>query len=266
LIRRERPDIVHTHTAKAGFVGRLAAWLAGVPIIVHTFHGHVFAGYFGQRKTQLFLTLERLCARLSAAIVTLSPALKHELSNVYYVTPEHKIEIIELGFEMERFASVQHDQGDFRQLYGIPADVPLVGIVSRLVPIKNHDLFLRAAKCVTQQVPDAHFTIVGDGERRKALEAMAQALGIAERVHFTGWIKDPLPVYNALDVLVLCSRNEGLPVSLIEAMVAGVPVVSTDVGGANDLLQGGTLGAVVAPDNPDALAAAIIKALSTSPH
>lgn len=262
LIRRERPDIVHTHTAKAGFVGRVAAWLAGVPIIIHTFHGHVFSGYFGKRKTQLFLLLERLCIRISSAIVTLSPALKHELANVYRVAPQEKIEIIELGFDMADLAALQHGQGDFRQQHGIPLDVPLIAIVGRLVPIKNHDLFLKAAQCVLAQVPDAHFAIVGDGERRAELEAMTQALGIADRVHFTGWIKDLLPVYSAVNVLVLCSHNEGLPVSLIEAMAAGVPVVSTDVGGASDLLQGGEPGKIVPPDNADLLAGAIVTTLN----
>ncbi|MEP7287488.1 MAG: glycosyltransferase family 4 protein [Chloroflexota bacterium] len=262
LIRRERPDIVHTHTAKAGFVGRLAAWLAGVPVIVHTFHGHVFAGYFGKNKTRVFLWLERLWARLSTAIITLSATLKHELAEVYRVAPAEKIEIIELGFELDDLATLQKGQGDFRIQFNLPTTAPLIGIVGRLVPIKNHDLFLQAAKQLADHLPAVHFVIVGDGERRAELEALAQSLGIADRVHFTGWIKDLLPVYAALDALVLCSINEGLPVSLIEAMAAGVPVISTAVGGSIDLLDNGRLGFVVPPDDTQALARGMVRALT----
>jgi glycosyltransferase involved in cell wall biosynthesis len=262
LIRRERPDIVHTHTAKAGFVGRVAAWLAGVPIIIHTFHGHVFAGYFGKRKTQVFLTLERLCAGISTRIVTLSQALKHELATVYNIAPEDKFDIIELGFDLDPLVNLPTDRSAFRKQNNIPADVPLVGIVGRLVPVKNHELFFQVASLVAQQNPDVHFAIVGDGERRAELESLAHSLNLTDRVHFTGWIKDPAPVYAALSALVLCSKNEGLPVSLIEAMAAGVPAISTAVGGASDLLDDGRLGAVVPPEDPSALAQAILRALT----
>src|SRR5258706_11771862 len=126
LIRREKPQIGHTHTAKAGLVGRIAAWLAGVPVIVHTFHGHVFAGYFGKRKTQVFITLEKLCTHITTRIITLSAALKHELANVYHIAPEQNIEVIELGFELDDLANLQKGQGDFRQQAQIPKNVPLI--------------------------------------------------------------------------------------------------------------------------------------------
>lgn len=261
LMRHECPDVVHTHTAKAGFVGRIAAWLARIPVIVHTFHGHVFAGYFGKNKTRVFIQLERLCARLSTRIITLSALLKRELADIYHIAPASQIEIIELGFELDELIQVNRNQSDFRIQQHIPADVPLVGIVGRLVPIKNHDLFLRAAKKILETTPDAHFAIVGDGERRAELEGMAHDLGIAEHVHFAGWITDTGPVYAALNVVVLCSHNEGLPVSLIEAMATGVPVVATAVGGVHDLLEEGRLGAMVPPGDTEALAQAIIKTL-----
>jgi glycosyltransferase involved in cell wall biosynthesis len=261
-MRRERPDVVNTHTAKAGFVGRVAAKLAGVPIIVHTFHGHVFAGYFGPTKTRIFIALERICARISTRIITLSTALKHELTEVYRVTPPDHVEVIELGFELEPLATLQRNQGVFRQQHKIPPDAPLIGIVGRLVPIKNHDLFLRAAKLVRKRVPDSHFAIVGDGERRAELATLVRSLDLDNSVHFTGWCADTLPVYSALDVLVLSSSNEGLPVSLIEAMAAGVPVVSTAVGGVADLLDNGRLGAIVPPDDPGAMADRIVAALT----
>jgi glycosyltransferase involved in cell wall biosynthesis len=261
LMRRERPDIVHTHTAKAGLVGRFAAWLSGVPVIVHTFHGHVFAGYFGGLKTRLFLQLERLCARLSTRIVTLSPDLKRDLVTVYRIAPADKIEVIELGFDLRKLLEAEQWASPFRLEQNIPEDARLIGIVGRLVPIKNHELFFAAAKLVLEQFPAAYFAVVGDGERRTELEALAHALGIADHVRFTGWISDPVPVYAALDVLVLCSKNEGLPVSLIEAMAAGVPVVATAVGGVNDLLEGGRLGAIVPPDDAAALSGAILNIL-----
>jgi glycosyltransferase involved in cell wall biosynthesis len=262
LMRRERPQVVNTHTAKAGFVGRVAAKLAGVPVIVHTFHGHVFAGYFGPTKTKVFITLERICARFTTSIITLTSALKRELTEVYHITrPEH-VEVIELGFELEPLAALQCNQGGFREQHNIPPDAPLLGIVGRLVPIKNHDLFLHAAKLVRERVPNAHFAIVGDGERREELAALVRSLGLEDCVHFTGWCADTLPVYSALDVLVLSSRNEGLPVSLIEAMAAGVPVVSTAVGGVNDLLDNGRLGAVVPTNDPGEMADRIVAALT----
>jgi glycosyltransferase involved in cell wall biosynthesis len=262
IMRRERPDVVHTHTAKAGFVGRVAAKLAGVPVIVHTFHGHVFSGYFSPAKTRLFLWLERLSARLSSAIITLSIALKRDITEVYGITHPERVQVIELGFELDDLLALERHQGSFRADYSIPADVPLVGIVGRLVPIKNHDLFLQAARLVQEAVPDAHFAIIGDGERRDELGRLVDSLGLGACVHFMGWITDIPPVYGALDVLVLSSINEGLPVSLIEAMAAGVPIVATAVGGVNDLLQGGKLGSIVPPDDIRAMAKAVLSALS----
>jgi glycosyltransferase involved in cell wall biosynthesis len=262
LMRRERPNVVNTHTAKAGFVGRVAAKLAGVPVIVHTFHGHVFAGYFGPTKTRVFIVLEQICARITTRIITLSSALKRELTEVYHITRPDHIEVIELGFELEPLAALQRNQGGFRQQHKIPQDAPLIGIVGRLVLIKNHDLFFQAAKLVRQRVPDAHFAIVGDGERREELLALVHSLDLDDCVRFAGWCADTLPVYSALDVLVLSSSNEGLPVSLIEAMAAGVPVVSTAVGGVNDLLDNGRLGAVVPLDDPGAMADQIVAALT----
>jgi glycosyltransferase involved in cell wall biosynthesis len=262
LIRRERPDIVHTHTAKAGLVGRIAAWLSGVPVIVHTFHGHVFNGYFGPTKTRVFIALERFCAWISSAIITLSAGLKRELAAVYHIAPASKIEVIEVGFDLSKLLAIQKGNSSFRAQYAIPDQVPLVGIVGRLVPIKNHDLFLHAARRVLEQLPDVYFAIVGDGERRAELEGLVAQLDITDHVRFTGWISDPLPVYAALDVLVLCSKNEGLPVSLIEAMAAGVPIVATAVGGVIDLLESGRLGAIVPSGDAEALSSAILKALN----
>ena len=266
LIRREKPDIVHTHSAKAGFVGRIAAWLAGVPVILHLFHGHVFSGYFSPAKTRVFILLEQLCARLSTRIIALSEGQKRDLSEVYHITRADHIDVIELGFQLDSLASIERHWGDFRRRYAIPEDAPLVGIVGRLVAIKNHDLFLSAARIVHGALPDARFVLVGDGERRAELEALAGSLGLADRLRITGWIEDMRPVYSALDVLVLSSRNEGLPVCLIEALVARVPVVATAVGGIPDLLENGALGALTPVDDPGAMAAATLAALKVTPE
>ncbi len=262
LMRRMRPDVVHTHTAKAGFVGRWAAWLARVPVRVHTFHGHVLHGYFGPRKTALFRWLERLTARLTDRLITISPALRDELAQTYHIAPAAKFAVVPLGLDLEPYTGTPRHTGAFRAGWDIPPDAPLVGIVGRLVPIKNHALFLEATRRVREQMPGARFAIIGDGELRAALEAQASAPGLAGAVTFTDFLRDLRPAYSDLDLLVISSDNEGTPVSIIEALAAGVPVVSTAVGGVPDLLQGGRYGALVPPGDAEALAAAMIASLS----
>ncbi len=262
-IRQHKPDIVHTHTAKAGFVGRVAAWLARTPVIVHTFHGHVFHGYFSWPKTRFFILLERLTARMSDTVITLTEGLRRELADVYRVTRKSRITVLPLGLDLEAFAQTPRKLGAFRQAWGIPADAPLVGIVGRLVPVKNHTLFLKAASRV--QLPDARFAIIGDGETRAEIEAQVDTLDLRDRVVFTGWQRDLAQVYSDLDVLVISSLNEGTPVSVIEALAAGCPVVATAVGGLPDLLDQGELGRLVMPGDADALAQAISETLERPP-
>jgi glycosyltransferase involved in cell wall biosynthesis len=265
LFRQYKPDIVHTHTAKAGFVGRVAAWLAGVPVIVHTFHGHVFQGYFSPTMTRVFLVLERITARMSSTVITLTEGLKRELANEYHITDREHITVLPLGLDLAPFAAVQRQNGSFRREHSIPADAPLIGIVGRLVPVKNHALFLEAAAQVKAQTPDAHFVIVGDGELRGALEAQVEALGLHDAVIFTGWMQNLAPVYADLDVNVISSVNEGTPVSVIEALAAGCPVVATAVGGLPDLLEQGKLGRLVPTENAEALADALLQVLHDPP-
>lgn len=257
LMRAARPHVVHTHTAKAGFVGRVAARLAGVPAVVHTFHGHVFHGYFSPAKTRLFIALERFCARLSSRVLTVSERLKDELV-AYGIAPAEKISVVPLGLDLAPFAETPRGAGQLRRELGLSRDAPLVGIVGRLAPIKNHRLFLEAA---AQIEPGAHVAIVGDGELRADLEAQAAALGLADRAHFLGWRRDLPAIYSDLDALVIASDNEGTPVSLIEAMAAGAPVVSTAVGGAPDLIDDGRTGLLVPPGDAPTLAAAINRLL-----
>lgn len=261
LMRRLKPDVVHTHTAKAGFVGRWAAWLARVPVRVHTYHGHVFHGYFGAAKTRLFLTLERLTARLTDRLITISPALRDELAGVYRVAPAQKFAVVPLGLELAQYAAAPRRTGTLRAAHLIPPDAPLIGIVGRIVPIKNHALFLEMAGRVLQSQPDAFFVIVGDGEDRLAIETLADRLGLRKRVVFTGWLRDLVPVFSDLDLLVLSSDNEGTPTAIMQALAAGARVVSTAVGGVPDLLRGGAWGRLVPPGDPDALAEAVLSAL-----
>lgn len=266
LIKAEKPDIVHTHAAKAGFVGRVAAWMAGVPVILHTFHGHVFKGYFGPSQTRLFITLEKITARMSDTIITLSEGLRRELAEVYHVARKGHITVLPLGLDLEPFARSPRHVGTFRRAWKVPVGTPMIGSVGRLTPIKNHRLFLDAALIIRKQLPNVRFMIVGDGETRADTEAYVDHIGLRDCVIFTEWQKDMLPVYSDLDALVISSTNEGTPVTLIEALAAGCPVVSTSVGGVPDLLNGGKLGKLVPPDDAEALAQATLDTLATPPN
>lgn len=256
LIRRERPHIVHTHTAKAGFLGRIAARLAGVPVIVHTFHGHVLNGYYGPVKNWLLRRIEHSLAAISDRLVTVSEQVKVELV-AHGVARAEMITVIPLGFDLEPFLNCHVQRGEFRRELGLSNEIRLVGIVGRLFPIKNHHLFLQAAAKIVAQHP-ARFVIVGDGALRSALEQQARELGIVDRVLFTGWRRDLPRIYGDLDVLVVSSDNEGTPVSAIEAMAAGCPVVATRVGGLPDLISDSTIGRLVPPRDADALASAVL--------
>ncbi len=265
LIKELKPDVVHTHAAKAGFVGRVAAWMAGVPVIVHTFHGHVFRGYFGPGKTRLFITLEQIAARMSDTIITLSDGLRRELAEEYHITRKGRITVLPLGLELESLTQIPRKTGQFREAHHIPVDAPLIGIVGRVTGIKNHPLFLRAAVEIRKKLPNARFAIVGDGNTRAEVEALVDTLGLREAVIFTGWQRDVAQVYSDLDVLVISSVNEGTPVTVIEALAAGCPVVATDVGGLPDLLDYGKLGKLVTEHTPEVLAQAILETLENPP-
>ncbi|MFZ4827092.1 MAG: glycosyltransferase family 4 protein, partial [Phototrophicaceae bacterium] len=265
LMRQVRPHIVHTHTAKAGFIGRFAAWLAGVPVIVHTFHGHVFTGYFSPTKVRVFLILERMVARISDAILALTNSLRKELSETYRITAKNRITVLPLGLDLQPFTRVERMKGGIRQQYQLDSTTPLVGIVGRLAPVKNHALFLQAAQIILKQRPNVKFLIVGDGELRVASQDLARELGIQEAIIFSGWMKDVRGVFADLNVKVLSSHNEGTSVSVIEALATSCPVVSTDVGGMRDLLEGGKLGRLVPPNDAPALAQAILDILDNPP-
>lgn len=259
MMRQYKPHVVDTHTAKAGFVGRVAAWLARVPVRVHTFHGHVFHGYFGNMKTRVFLQLERWCARISTRIITVSPILRDQLVETYRIAPIEKFVVMPNGLDLERFALPI--PVSIEETYQLPTDVKLIGIIGRLTSIKNHALFLEAAHLIRQARQDVHFVIVGDGELRPNLEHQVKKLGLESYVSFIGWVKDPAPLLQNFDVFALTSNNEGTPFTIMEAMAAGISVVSTNVGGVADMLEDGRLGTLVSPHDPKAFAEAVLQVL-----
>jgi glycosyltransferase involved in cell wall biosynthesis len=252
LIASHRPDIIHTHLAKAGTLGRVAGGIVKFVLIFcnkkikifHTYHGHYFYGYFGSVKTRVFMHIERALALACRNIIIISRRLKDDIVKTYRIIPERKAVIIPLGFDFDKLATDGENGRRFRREVGANADEKIVGIVGRLTTIKNHDLFLRmAARCLADNtMPRIRFVVVGDGELRQKLEEKAEKLGIARKVVFTGWRRDMGEVYAGLDALMLTSINEGTPVTIIEAMAVGIPVVATAVGGIPDLFGDDTDG------------------------
>ncbi len=247
LLLREQPDIVHTHTAKAGTVGRLAGffyrWLTpGVLLgrprackFVHTYHGHVFHSYYGRLKTGVFLMIERLLAKWATdRIVVVSEQQQNEINQVFRVGRTDQTRVVRLGLDLGMFANHESRRAKFRSELGIDVDTVLVGIVGRLTEVKNHELFLRSVARL--KLEHVRYVIIGDGSLRETLAQQVKSLGLEEKVIFAGGRKDPEYFYAALDICALSSRNEGTPLTLIEAMANARPVIATSVGGVVDLL------------------------------
>lgn len=258
LIRRERPTILHTHTAKAGAVGRIAALLAGdarPPIIVHTFHGHVLRGYFSPTMTLAFRTLERWLARISTTLIAVSPEVRDDLVRLN-VAPASKFVVIRLGIELEeRVAATDEARVETRRMLGVGAESFVIGWVGRMTAVKRTDDLVLALRDVVDRGIDAQLLLVGDGPDREHLERYAHELGVARRCLFVGYQDDVSPFYEAMDALVLPSANEGTPVSVIEALAARRPTVATRVGGTPDVVRDGVDGFLVDSGDADALGA-----------
>jgi glycosyltransferase involved in cell wall biosynthesis len=253
IILDYKPDVVHTHASKAGTLGRLAAYSCGVPVILHTFHGHVFHSYFNKFKTSLFKAIERSLSKKSTKIIAISDNQKQELGEEHKIAPLDKIKVIPLGFNLSKFQEdyvVKRER--FRKDYNVLKDELAIGIIGRLVPVKNHDFFMEAVKLVSlQTTKKIKVFIIGDGEDREALIEKAGQLNLpycvsgfnsnTKLVSFTSWITEIDYVNAGLDIVALSSLNEGTPVSLIEAQAANNPIVSTNVGGIrNIVLEGET--------------------------
>jgi glycosyltransferase involved in cell wall biosynthesis len=263
VLRRERPALVHTHMAKAGTLGRVAALLAGVPHRVHTFHGHVFHGYFSPLKSWLFLLIEQVLARLTDRIVAISPAQRSDLTSRYRVARGDRVELVELGFDLTPFARAGEARGRLRAELGVDERTRLVGMVGRMVPIKDYPLFIDAMAALVAARPELgdpgalRLVLVGGGELETEIRARVADAGLGGRTHFLGWRRDVAAIYADLDVVALTSKNEGTPVALIEAMATGTAICAVDVGGVADVLDGGRLGRLVRERTPEAFARAV---------
>ncbi|HEX8517143.1 MAG TPA: glycosyltransferase [Bacteroidia bacterium] len=271
LILDFKPDIVHTHASKAGTLGRLAAASCKVPVIVHTFHGHVFHSYFGKLKTAFYKNIERFLARKSTAIIAISEIQKDELTRIHKICPPEKVHVVPLGFDLSRFQEdLPLKRKRFREQFRIRDDEIVITIVGRLVPVKNHTLFLEAFKIVSQKTAfKIRAVIVGDGESRKDIEAKANELGLPFNdgtkpsppalITFTSWIKEVDVALAGSDIVALTSFNEGTPVSLIEAQAAGKPVVSTNVGGIGNVVLKDETAFLCEGNDPEEFAQQILK-------
>ena len=257
LIRRLRPQILHTPTAKAGAVGRLAALLAGrarPPIVVHTFHGHVLRGYFGPARTGFFRLLERALARMSTRLIAVSPEVRDDLVALGVAGPE-KFEVIRLGIELDERVELDGAlRYETRRVLGVSPERFVVGWIGRMTSIKNTDVVLRAFGALRERGVDAVLCLIGDGPDRDALERDAHDLGLMRHCLFLGYQEDVARFYAAFDVFLLASENEGTPVTTIEALAAGRPVVATRVGGVPDVVEEGVDGFLAEPRDVEGLA------------
>jgi len=255
IIRRVRPDIVHTHTAKAGAVGRLAVLLARPrrPVVVHTFHGHVLRGYFGAAGSLVFRAIETVLARVTDSLVAVSPEVRDELAGMG-VAPASRFTVVRLGIELEPRVRCDEDPAELRRRYGIRRDRFVVGWFGRMTAVKRTEDLLDTLASLRERGVDALLVLVGDGTDRERLEQLAHGRGLAKACLFVGYQEDVAPWYAICDAVVLTSANEGTPVTIIEALAASRPVVATKVGGVPDVVEDGATGYLVRRGDTHALA------------
>ncbi len=258
LIRRIRPHIVHTHTSKAGFLGRLAAWLARVPVIVHTPHGHVFHSYYGSVMTKIFVIAERILSFTTDRITMLTNRERDEHIEEGIASIK-KYVIIHSGVPLDRLMNMDVDVETEKKKLGIPLNSNVIGVVGRLVPIKGHEYLVAAAKGIIKEFDNTVFVFVGDGNLESRLERQAESIGVRDNIIFTGWRKDAVEIIALFDMLAVPSLNEGMGKVLVEGMAFGKPIVASSIGGIIDLVQDGENGILVPPKDSDALEEAILK-------
>jgi glycosyltransferase involved in cell wall biosynthesis len=241
IIRKLKPDVLHTHTSKAGFIGRIAGRIAGVKVAVHMPHGHIFYGYFSSMKTRFFILLEKIAAVFTYRILTLT-----EIEKMDYIrekiTELHKITTIPCGIDIERYSVYRET---VRNEFGIPSDLPLIGWVGRAEPVKGCEYFFRACHLIKKEMPHAKFLFVGEGPLRGEMEELAHSLGLNKEVIFAGYRTDIPKIMNSIDLLLHTPMNEGLGRVLLEAMTCEKPVVATDVGGIPEIIEHGVQGFLV---------------------
>ena len=251
IFRNEKPHIVHTHTSKAGILGRWAAFFANITIIVHTPHGHVFWGYFNKWKTACYILLERLTASITDKIITLTEQEKKDHLR-FRIAPDEKFTVIHSGVDLTAFSDARINAPAMREMLGIPPEAFVVGTAGRLTPIKGQRYLLEAAAVISARKPDLFFVFLGDGELAPELGKMATSLGIKNSM-FVGWRQDVPEVMSTFDIFVLPSLNEGMGKVLVEAMALGKPIVASDVGGIPDLVIHNHNGLLVPPADVEGL-------------
>jgi glycosyltransferase involved in cell wall biosynthesis len=257
---RLRPDVVHTHTSKAGLLGRVAAWLARVPVVVHRPHGHVFYGHFAPALSRFFLLVERVLSKITHHLIALTPGEAEDYVNLR-VMPPYRISVIPSGVDLRRFAETRVDCLKKRQELGLPPKALAVGFVGWLLPIKGVSFLVQAMPGILAKHPASFLVLVGQGDDEVELRSLADSLGLDGRVIFLGWRPDVEEVLACLDLLVLPSLNEGMGRVLVEAMAAGLPIVASEVGGIPDLVTNGENGLLVPPAAVPELASAICELL-----
>ena len=269
VLRKFAPDIVHTHTAKAGLLGRLAARAEKVPVVVHTYHGFIFHSYYNKIISGLAVKAERWLASFTTCIVALSQTQKMQLTQVYHISSPHKIQVIPLGIDLSAFQQNQLEKREqFREKYLLEPHEVAIGIVGRIVPVKNHHFFIKVVSALKEAGIAGRFFIIGDGALRKKLQTECRQLGLdytffpedprKAYVTFTSWITEVEKAMAGLDIITLTSFNEGTPVSLLEAQAAGKPVVATRAGGIEDIMIPGKTGFIIEQDDKEAFANALI--------
>jgi glycosyltransferase involved in cell wall biosynthesis/SAM-dependent methyltransferase len=261
LMRRVRPDVVHTHTAKAGALGRVAAWIAGAPRVVHTFHGHVFTGYFGRSTSSAVVRVERALAKRTDRVVAVSDEVGRDLVERFRVVPRDKLVVVPVGLPLSDFLRCASMRGALRRELSLAADAPIAVFNGRLVPVKEPHVALDAWRLVRREIPDATLVVVGDGDVAPSLRARGE-----EGVVFLGWRRDVATILADADVALLTSRNEGTPVALVEAAAAGVPAVATRVGGVPSVVVDGETGLLAPAGDAPAIAAAVVALLRDAPR
>lgn len=255
---RERFAVMHTHMAKAGAIARSAAISSRYrPVMVHTYHGHVLEGYFSPPVREVFVRIERRLARRTDALIAVSEHVRDELLALGIGSPD-RWHVIPLGVDLSELLASDESSGVLRERIGLDEGTPLVGVLGRLARIKDHETLIRSIA----RLGDVHLAILGDGEMRDASVALCEQLEVSHRVHFVGWWTDVASAIADLDVVALTSRNEGTPVSLIEASAGAKPIVSTDVGGVRAVVDDGVTGLLVPPGDEEGVAAALGRVLA----
>ena len=250
VLRELGPDIVHTHSTKAGLLGRIAAKICRTPVIIHTFHGHLFLNYFGKVKSALLRISERCLRQITNQYTTVSGRLVDELLELGVVKRD-RVVVIPCGIDLQRVSIGLNSEASLHERLGVSRDHTLVGTIGRQVPIKGHGDLIAAASIVINKIQDVSFILIGDGPLSTQLRANVKNRSLEDRIFFLNSITDASHIYKDLDFFVLPSWSEGLSLTLIEAMASGVPVIATDVGGTSDIVTEGETGILFEPRNPN---------------